>query len=368
MNKQYRAGIIGFAHMHVISNAKTFARHSQVEIVACSDTVPDQPDLCDEVYSRKWNLTHLVENLSIPKVYDAYQEMLEQENLDIVLVTSENNQHAEVVEACAAHEVHICVEKPMAISLADAQRMIEVCEKNKVVLVTNWPVAWSPAAHHLKTLVEQDTIGRLLEIKWRGGHTGPLGNAAVHPGLREKLGQISEEKLASTWWHHKKAGGGAMLDYCCYGAMLSRWYIGGQAVSVTGYATNLASHFGDADDNAIVIIRYLDSIALVEGSWTTLSHGTATGPIIYGTSGTLIADFKQNAITLDRGEDDREVILPNPPAEGNRDLATHMINHLENNQPLMPILSARFNLEVMAILDGAIRSTTSGKTETVSSV
>ena len=365
MTEPYRVGIIGFAHMHVISNAKVFARHPQVEIVACADTIPDRPDLCDEVYSRKWNQDYLVEKLGIPNVYADYREMLAREKLDIVLVTSENNQHVNVIEACADQKVHLCVEKPMAVSLSDAQLMVEASQKNDVTLAINWPVAWSPVAHHMKKLIDDNFIGRILEVKWRGGHTGPLGNAAVHPGLSEKLGQVSESKLASTWWHQKEAGGGALLDYCCYGAMLSRWYFGCQATSVSAVATNLASPWGDADDNAIVIIKYPHSMALVEGSWTTLSHGAPTGPIIYGTTGTLVANFKENAITLDRGGGDQEDIKPNVMPEENRDLATHMIRHLENGHPLLPMLSPDFNLEVMAILDTAICSTVSGKSEAI---
>jgi len=47
MTKQLRVGIIGFAHMHIIANAKVFARHPQVKITACADTIPDQPDVCE---------------------------------------------------------------------------------------------------------------------------------------------------------------------------------------------------------------------------------------------------------------------------------------------------------------------------------
>jgi predicted dehydrogenase len=53
--------------------------------------------------------------------------MLTSEKLDIVAINSENNQHPDVVEACARAGVHVCVEKPMAISLPDAQRMVKAC-------------------------------------------------------------------------------------------------------------------------------------------------------------------------------------------------------------------------------------------------
>ena len=47
------------------------------------------------------------------------------------IVTSENKQHPDVVEACAAAGAHVCIEKPMAASLSDAQRMVRACQAGK---------------------------------------------------------------------------------------------------------------------------------------------------------------------------------------------------------------------------------------------
>ena len=120
MSQKYRVGIIGFAHMHINSVAAQFGNHPQVEMVACADTVPANPELRDAPYTRGWNVENALSNIGVPKVYENYQEMLEVETFDIVICCSENATHADVVEACAAARVNVCVEKPMASSLSHA--------------------------------------------------------------------------------------------------------------------------------------------------------------------------------------------------------------------------------------------------------
>ncbi|MBC7315509.1 MAG: Gfo/Idh/MocA family oxidoreductase, partial [Chloroflexi bacterium] len=122
MAKKYRVGIIGFGHMHVNNVAQLYGAHPQVEWVACADTKPMKPELRVAPYTRQWNQQYLMEKLGIPKKYDCYHEMLEKETFDIMIVQTENALHAEVVEACAAKGVNVCVEKPMAVSLSDALR------------------------------------------------------------------------------------------------------------------------------------------------------------------------------------------------------------------------------------------------------
>ena len=362
MPKTYRVGIIGFAHMHVNQVAAHFAEHAQVEWVACADTTPLQPEQSSAPYTRAWNQQQVVERFGIPQVYDNYRELLGQETLDIAIVTCENAQHADVVEACAAAGVHVCVEKPMAASLPDALRMVRACRAAGTTLLVNWPTVWSPAIRAAKGLIDEGTIGRVLEVKWRAGHTGPLGPRARHPGVEAEAESLSGPERGATWWHQAAAGGGALLDYCCYGALLARWYIGEQATAALGLCANLDSQWGDADDNAVVIVRFPSAMALLEGSWTTLDHGVPTGPIIYGSDGTLVVDAKaeQPAVRLERGTGQSEIHRASPLPSGRDNVAAEMIHHLETGEPLHPTLEMAFNLEVMAILDAGVRSANSG--------
>jgi glucose-fructose oxidoreductase len=308
-----------------------------------------------------------VETQGIPKLYDDYREMLVQETLDIVIVTSENAQHPPVVAACAAAGVHVCVEKPMAASLEGALRMVRACRAAGTTLVVNWPYTWSALGREAKRLLEEGVIGSLLEVKWRSGHTGPLGPGAAHAGIDDSAESMTGEERGATWWHQEAAGGGAMLDYCCYGAMISRWYVGEQAQAALGMKANLNSHWGNADDNAAMLVRFPETMALLEGSWTTWDHGVPTGPIIYGTRGTLVVEDKgdKSRVRLEQGHGDTTIYEAEPLPQGRDTIATEFIHHLETGDALHPTLEMDFNLEVMAILDAGVRSATSGQLETV---
>ena len=119
MANLFRIGVIGFAHMHVNHLVERFAAHTQAELAACADTAPLVPELRTAHYTRGWNLRHALEDLGVPRAFDDYKEMLDQEELDIVICCSENAQHPAVVEACAQKGVHVLIEKPMASSLQD---------------------------------------------------------------------------------------------------------------------------------------------------------------------------------------------------------------------------------------------------------
>jgi predicted dehydrogenase len=367
VSKTYRTGIIGFAHMHINYVAGYFARHPQVALVAGADTVPDVPELREAPYTRAWNVKHVAKEFGMARTYDDYHEMLEEEALDIVICNSENAKHSEVVAACATAGVNVCVEKPMAASLAQALRMVRACEAAGVTLVVSWPIGALVNALKLKALIDAGVIGRVLEVKHRVGHAGPLGSGATHGGVSETAESMTGAERAATWWHQSAAGGGALLDFACYGAMVARWLVGEPAVAAFGMRANLNSQWGDAEDNAALLIRFSRAMANVEGSWTTWDHGGPGGPIVYGETGTLVADRKDGepVVRLERGHGQTTIYECELLPEGRGNVAEELIHHLETGEPIHPMLEAGFNVEVMAILDGAMRSAASGKLEAV---
>jgi predicted dehydrogenase len=367
MAKTYRLGVVGFAHMHVNGLIGRFAELPNVEWVACADTVPDIPTLSDQQGTRVANVKRAVERTGIPKVYDDYREMLEKEAFDIVIFCPENARHGEVAEAIAAAGAHMLTEKPMSSSLSDALRMVRAARAAGVELVVNWPSTWQPAIRKAKELIDQGVVGPVWEIKRRNGASmGPLAHGQT----------LTDAEKGAEWWHHAAPGGGALLDYCCYGACLVRWYIGEPAVSVSGIKANMTSHYGDADDNAILTVRFPSALAVLEGTWSTWHVGVPTGPVVYGTKGTLVVTrrvvdgqrkgFVEVYTSRDRAiGDPDELIEAGSLPEGRETLAKEFIHHLETGDPLHPTLEMDFNLEAMAILDAGIRSAASGKVELV---
>lgn len=364
MAKTYRTGIIGFAHMHVNSLSREFYHHPQIKLEACADTVPARPESRDAPYTRGWNLKLAREKLGIAQAYEDYRELLEREPLDIVICCAENARHAEVVEACAQKGVHVVVEKPMASSLSHGLRMIRASNDAGIILIVNWPTTWAPAIRTAKKVIDSGEIGRVLEVKWRGGHLGPLGRGVTHPGVDRGAEQMTGSELGATWWHQQETGGGALLDYCCYGCLLARWFIGEQALSAIGLKANLNSRWGEAEDNAAMLVRFPSALGLFEGSWTTHDHGVSPGPIVYGTEGTLIVERKGEQVVRISKEDFRLAEIEPLPA-GRTNVAEELIHHLDTGEPLHPTLQPELNTEVMAILDAGVRAAKSDRMEIV---
>jgi predicted dehydrogenase len=368
MAKTYRLGVIGFAHMHVNHLIDEFDALPNVRWVACADTKPLVPSISRAPSTRRYNLRRAHEEIGIPKIYEDYRRMLDNESFDIVIFCPENAKHPEVAQALAAKGIDMLTEKPMAASLSGALEMARAARHNDVSLLINWPTTWNPAIRKMKALLEQGVIGDILEVKWRnGGSTGPLDYGQ----------EITDAQKGAEWWHQSEPGGGALLDYCCYGACLSRWFIGEPATAAQGIKANLISHYGDAEDNAIINVRFPEALALLEASWTTWNVGIPTGPIVYGSRGTLVASqiveadgertpvvevhtSRSHGITVPD-----EVIPGDPLPKGRATLAEEMIHHLETGEPPHPTMQVGLNLDAMAILDAGIRSADSGKLELV---
>jgi predicted dehydrogenase len=352
MAKTYRVGVIGFAHMHVTSLMDNFHALPNIEWVACADTVPSVATLSDAPMTRIANLRYAQEKIGIERVYEEYEEMLEKEEFDILIACPENARHGEIAEAAAVAGANVLVEKPPAASYAEALRMARAARREEVVLCVNWPSTWSASWRLAKRMVDANEIGQVFQVKWRAGSLGPLKN-------------LSDEEKGAEWWHQAAEGGGALLDYTCYGANLSRWIVGEPAIAVAGVAANFMSHYGDADDNAALLVRYPSAMAILEATWSCVNHGVSATAVIYGANGTLAVEREGVRVFQDNGAG--TLHQPDPLPENRNNVAKELLLHLETGEPLHETLTLQHNLDAMAILDAGIRSVQSGRLELVPS-
>lgn len=370
--KTYRVGVVGFGHMHINDVARRFNEvKPRIEWVACADTVPDVAETKEVTFTRSWNVKYAQREIGIPKVYGDYREMLEKEKFDLILVYSENSKHPEIVEAVAAKGAAIAVEKPMAKDMSDALAMVRSAKAHGVELFVNWPSTWSASTWKVKEVLDSGAIGKPYELKYRAGHAGPLASGAQHQGVVSSDTGLSDADRGRTWWHRTEAGGGALLDFCSYGACFSRWYFGEPAVGAIALAGNFMHQYTNAEDNAIVAVRFPSAMALLEASWSTFDPGVPTGPIIYGTDGTLVVDRRgdEQVIRIARGRGHEPVFIPVGQLPADRgSLAQEMVHHFDTGEPVHPTIEPMFNLDAYAILDAGKRSAASGKLELVNTV
>lgn len=359
----YRVCIVGFAHVHINDVAAHFAHHPQMALVGCADMPAAHPETMPGApYTRAWNLRYCHEQFGAP-IYPDWQAMLAELAPDLCVVNSENSYHVAITEYCAQRGIGVCIEKPMATSLADGLRMARAAETHGTLLMVNWPVTWNPGMHMIKTLINRGEIGKVLQIKTRMGHTGPLGRGAKHK-IEQTAEPMSQADKAATWWHSHAAGGGAMADYCCYGAVLSAWYAGEAATLACGLRINSMTMLGDAEDNSAMLVRFPHCYAVLEGTWTTVDH-TFKSPIVYGEHGAIVGDYKTGKVLLYR-EDHTVVEVENEPLpDALSDVASAYAHCRDTGEPLHFTALPAFNLEALAILDAGLRSADSGKMEPV---
>ena len=105
------------------------------------------------------------------------------------------------------------VEKPMAATLEQADRMLTAARKAGTVLMVNWPTAWNRGIRTAYRLVREGAIGQVWQLLWRGGHCGP-----------DELG--CSEQFCDFLFDKHLNGAGAFGDYGGYGASLCVLFLG----------------------------------------------------------------------------------------------------------------------------------------------
>lgn len=363
--KKINAVIIGFAHMHVNEIAQYVTEQKDFNLVGLADVPAESPEQTTARYTRAWNLKNNAEKYHLMPHAD-YQKMLDDLKPDFAFILCENSKKPEVVTACAKRGVNVCIEKPMAASLAAAKEIEKTVLKYGIEAIVNWPVIWRPYIHKGIAALQSGVIGKLIKTFYINGHTGPLGKGAKHRGVDEKAQEMTDDERASTWWYQEKAGGGALLDIGCYGCFFNAWVHpdNDPPLSVTAFAGNYNTPYMDAPDNMAGIIEYKDSFGVVEGSWTVPQASLPTGPVYLGTAGVISCTPEKDIEIMDLyGEKLAAKPFALPLHIAN--IADHYAHCKETKAPLLRPVTLDFNLRLMALIEAAAKSAKSGKREKV---
>ncbi len=339
MNQPQRCAIVGIAHAHAYHLAEVLKEQPGVEVVAVADFTPG----CAASFA---------ERLAIPKAYDDHTALYANEQIDITLCCSENVRHLEVAQVAAEAGVHVMVEKPMAASHEHGRGMLEAARRAGTHLMVNWPTTWDGANHTIARLISEGSLGQVVHMRMRAGHGGPCGAAP-------------DEQRAQAWWYHKELGGGALLDFCCYGCCLSRWFIGEAPTAVTGLADRLVESFGDVEDNATIMVRYPRAACVFEATWTQPAADPGPSMVIYGTKGNLVVASTPagRRLTISRpGQAEPESVVPDELPAHMSSGPAHFLSVVRGEVQMHPSVSPEMNLEVMGMLTGGAMSAAEGRT------
>jgi predicted dehydrogenase len=183
----------------------------------------------------------------------SWRQAIERPDVDMVIVSTPPSSHADIAMAAAEAGKHILVEKPIAHTLEDAERMCTIAEKRGVLLKTGFNHRYFPSMAFAKQLIESGRIGEVIRVHAYAGH----------PGGKE-FGPKWVTDGAIT-------GGGSLVDNGIHILDLTRFFMGGHVEigKGKGYVANLVWPFERAEDNSFALFQSSNgAIAYVHASWT----------------------------------------------------------------------------------------------------
>ena len=171
----------------------------------------------------------------------------------------------------------------------------------------------------------------------------------------------ASEHFCDWLYDPNRNGGGALLDYCCYGAVLSRVLLG-RPRSVTAVAGQLLKTDLDAEDNAVLLMQYPKAICIAEASWTQIDKMTHYRTIIYGSEGTLLAEPENGRLLKATKEQPEgfEIEVPELAAHQRQPIA-HFLHGIETDEAFHPLCRAGHCRDAQEILSLGAQAAESGQ-------
>ena len=266
-----RMAAVDYSHGHQYSYTRAMLRLPMVEFVALADADPAQRSRA-EALVREFKAGVAVE--------EDYRDLLAREDVEAVVICSPNADHHRMTLDAARAGKHVLCEKPLAITTAQAEEMIQVCEEEGVFLGTAYPCRFAPVMGEMKRRVEAGEIGQILAL-----------SATNH--LRSVL----------TGWfvEPKRSGGGCIRDHIVHALDLCRWFSGREPVEVYAEAATLARPELAVEDVGMLIITFEGGlIGTIDPSWNRPPNWTRWGDVtlrILGTKGVIEGDITGQAVS-----------------------------------------------------------------------
>lgn len=335
-SKPLRIGIAGLSHAHVHWLLGS-ADRSEIQIVGIAE--PDR--VLAERYLKRYNM-------SADLLYPTLDEMLAKAKPEAVTAFNSIFDHLEVVKKCAPLNIHVMVEKPLAVSLEHARQMEALAKKHNIHLLTNYETTWYGSNHQAYRMVyDEKSIGDLRKVVVHDGHRGP-----------KEIG-VNQEFL--DWLTDPvQNGGGALMDFGCYGANLITWLLNGEKPeSVTAITQQMKPDiYSKVDDEATIIVTYPKMQGVIQASWNWPYNRKDME--VYGQTGYIKAD--RTTLLLKIGDEPEQQKQFAAPLFDNPFVYFAAVVHGKLAVKDTDLSSLALNMTAMEILDAARQSASAGKT------
>ncbi|MDY2699381.1 MAG: Gfo/Idh/MocA family oxidoreductase [Lachnospiraceae bacterium] len=316
------------------------AKANNLEIVAICDLVIANM----EDKKLKFDLGDMV------KQYTDYEEMLQNEKPELVAIATESGKHAEIALKCMDYGCNLIIEKPIALSIEDADKIIEKANRLNLKVCANHQNRFNKSIQKIREALEKNRFGKMFygtaHVRWRRDHE-----------------YYDRANWRGTW----EQDGGALMNQCIHNIDLLRWMMGDEIEEVVGMTDRLNHDYIEAEDLGIALIKFKNgSYGIVEGTTNVYPKNLEETLYLFGEKGTVKAGGQSvNVIEewrfsdmLDDPEEVKQRFHENPPnvyGYGHTPLYADVIDAIKNDRkPYVDAEDGKRALElVLAIYQSA---------------
>lgn len=310
------------------------AINNELEIVAVCDVLEEKMEELLAKYG-------LEKDESI-KRYTDYKKMVEELQPELASIATESGLHAEIALYCIEKGVNLIIEKPMAMSIEDANKIIDLAEKKNVKVSACHQNRFNVAIQKLRKAVES-------------GRFGKLSHGSIHVRWNRNAGYYEQAPWRGTW----EQDGGALMNQCIHGIDLLRWMMGDEIEEIYGATRQQFHDYLEAEDVGMAVIKFKNgAIGTIEGTTNVFPKNLEETLYIFGENGTVkIGGTSTNNIDVwdfaveteeDQENKGLEEETSNVYGNGHTSLFADVMDSIENDRkPYVDAVAGRNALEVV---------------------
>ena len=239
------------------------ANEKDIELLAVCDIVPEN---CEKVLEQLSD-----EERSGIKRYNDYKALLAEIKPELVAIATESGNHAQIALDCIDAGCHVIIEKPIALSIADANAIIRAAAEKGVKVCTNHQNRFNKAVQKTRQELEAGNFGRLL-------------HGTAHILWNRNKGYYEQAPWRGTW----AMDGGTLMNQCIHNIDLLRWMMGGEVDEVFAYTDNLQHDYIEAEDLGMAVVKFSNgSYGMIEGTSNVYPRNLEETLYMFGTDGTV---------------------------------------------------------------------------------
>jgi len=287
-------------------------------------------------------------------IFDDYHALIREAGVDAVDICLPHHLHADAILAAVAAGKHIICEKPMCISLTEADRIVEAVERAGIVYMSGHDELFFPAIVAGKELMDRGGVGTPYIIR---SHEFPTN----YPGA--KVPGRPPEQTAMVGWRASRAtmGGGVLIDKGYHPTYILLYLAGSEPVEVTAMSNTYVAQM-DGEDTALVLVKFANGAigqiftgeAFVFPANDAKFHVIGERGEVYGT--------RQEVFVKPRGFAEPSVrSFPVDPRNNVFDMEiAHFADSIATGRP--PIQDVHDGRRVLEVIQAAYRSIEKGRT------